>query len=100
VHSVAPGSTLFPGGSWDRRRKSDPEGIAAFVARELPLGRFGRPVEVAAGMVFLASQPASLVIGACLNLDGGQSRPLIWAPPATPSALRRRLRATALREPL
>ena len=77
VNSVAPGSTLFPGGSWDRRRKSDPEGIAAFVARELPLGRFGRPVEVAAGIVFLASQPASLVIGACLNVDGGQSRSLI-----------------------
>jgi len=49
-------------GSWDRRRKDDPEGIAAFVARELPLGRFGRPDEVAAAIVFLASKPASLVI--------------------------------------
>jgi 3-oxoacyl-[acyl-carrier protein] reductase len=77
VNSVAPGSTLFPGGSWDRRRKADPEGIAAFLARELPLGRFGRPDEVAAAIVFLASKPASLVIGACLNVDGGQSRSLI-----------------------
>src|SRR2546428_562762 len=77
VNSVAPGSTLFPGGSWDRRRKADPGGIAAFVARELPLGRFGHPVEVAAGIVFLASQPASLVIGARLNVDGGQRRSLI-----------------------
>ncbi len=77
VNNVAPGSTLFPGGSWDRRRKADPEGIAAFVARELPLGRFGRPDEVAAAIVFLASKPASLVIGACLNVDGGQSRSLI-----------------------
>jgi 3-oxoacyl-[acyl-carrier protein] reductase len=77
VNNVAPGSTLFPGGSWDRRRKADPEGIAAFVARELPLGRFGRPDEVAAAIVFLASKAASLVIGASLNVDGGQSRSLI-----------------------
>jgi 3-oxoacyl-[acyl-carrier protein] reductase len=77
VNSVAPGSVLVPGGSWDRRRRADPEGIDAFVARELPLGRFGRPEEVAAVIVFLASPAASLVIGACLNVDGGQSRSLI-----------------------
>jgi 3-oxoacyl-[acyl-carrier protein] reductase len=77
VNSVAPGSTLFPGGSWDRRCQADREGMRAFVARELPLGRFGRPEEVAAAIVFLASKPASLVVGACLNVDGGQSRSLI-----------------------
>jgi len=77
VNSVAPGSILFPGGSWDRRRRADPDAIAEFVKRELPLGRFGRPEEVAAAIVFLASAPASLVIGACLNVDGGQSRSLI-----------------------
>ena len=77
VNSVAPGSILFPGGSWDRRRRADPDAIAEFVKGELPLGRFGRPEEVAAAIVFLASAPASLVIGACLNVDGGQSRSLI-----------------------
>jgi 3-oxoacyl-[acyl-carrier protein] reductase len=48
-----------------------------FVRTELPLGRFGRPEEVAAAILFLASKPAALVIGACLNVDGGQSRSLI-----------------------
>jgi 3-oxoacyl-[acyl-carrier protein] reductase len=76
VNAVAPGSVLFPGGSWDRRRKNDPAAINAFVAREMPLGRFGRPEEVAATIVFLASPRAALVIGACLNVDGGQSRSL------------------------
>ena len=41
VFSVAPGSTLFPGGSWERRMRDDPEGMAAFIERELPWGRLG-----------------------------------------------------------
>ena len=31
VNSVAPGSILFPGGSWHKRQQADPEGIAEFV---------------------------------------------------------------------
>ena len=77
VNCVAPGSILFPGGSWDRRRQADPEGMAAFVKSDMPLGRFGTPEEVAAVVAFLASDRASLVTGACWTVDGGQSRSLI-----------------------
>jgi 3-oxoacyl-[acyl-carrier protein] reductase len=74
VNAVAPGSILFPGGGWERRQKADPEGIAAFVARELPFGRFGAPEEVADVVAFLCSARARWVHGATVVVDGGQSR--------------------------
>jgi 3-oxoacyl-[acyl-carrier protein] reductase len=74
VNSVAPGSILFPGGSWDRRQQDDPAGIADFVKRELPFGRFGRPEEVGAVVAFLVSPRASWISGASVPVDGCQSR--------------------------
>lgn len=77
VNAVAPGSIIFPGGSWQRRVDENPERLAEFVRNELPLGRFGYPEEVANVVTFLVSDAASLMIGACVNVDGGQSRSLI-----------------------
>ena len=77
VNSVAPGSIRFPGGSWDRRVQDDPEGMAEFVRRELPFGRFGRAEEVGATVAFLVSSRASWISGASVTVDGCQSRSLI-----------------------
>jgi 3-oxoacyl-[acyl-carrier protein] reductase len=76
VLSVAPGSILFPGGSWWRRQQADPEAMARFVAQDMPLGRFGRAEEVGDVVAFLCSERASLVTGACLPVDGCQGRTL------------------------
>jgi 3-oxoacyl-[acyl-carrier protein] reductase len=77
VNSIAPGSIRFPGGSWDRRVQEAPDEMAAFVRRELPFGRFGRPEEVGAVVAFLASPRASWISGASVTVDGCQSRSLI-----------------------
>ena len=74
VLSIAPGSILFPGGSWDKRQKADPEGIADFIARDLPFGRFGRADEVGDVVAFMASPRASWVSGASIVVDGCQSK--------------------------
>ena len=77
VNTVAPGSVLFPGGGWDQRQKADPKGMADFVKQNMPIGRFGRPEEIANVVVFLSSERASFLTGACINVDGCQSYSLI-----------------------
>jgi 3-oxoacyl-[acyl-carrier protein] reductase len=77
VNAVAPGSILWEGGGWHKRRQADPDGIAEFVRREMPLGRFGSADEVASVVAFVCSEQASLVNGACIAVDGGQSRSII-----------------------
>ena len=74
VNSLAPGSILFEGGSWGRRVAEQPEAMATFVAQNIAAGRFGRPEEIGSAVAFLCSQAASWIVGATLNVDGGQSR--------------------------
>jgi 3-oxoacyl-[acyl-carrier protein] reductase len=74
VNSVAPGSILFPGGSWHKRQQDDPKGIADFVLRELPFGRFGRADEVGNVVAFLVSPKSSWISGASVPVDGCQGR--------------------------
>jgi 3-oxoacyl-[acyl-carrier protein] reductase len=74
VNSVAPGSILFPGGSWHRRQQADPDGIAEMIKRDLPFGRFGRADEVGNAVAFLASPRASWISGASLVVDGCQGK--------------------------
>ena len=77
VNAIAPGSILFPGGSWERfMNNNTPEAVDEFIARNLPAGKFGWPEPIGATVAFLASQHADLIMGACINVDGGQSHNL------------------------
>jgi 3-oxoacyl-[acyl-carrier protein] reductase len=77
VNSIAPGSIEFPGGGWERFRNSNtPEDVAEFLKWNLPAGRFGDPEPVGDTVAFLSSENASWIMGACINVDGGQSKSL------------------------
>ncbi|HEX6324301.1 MAG TPA: SDR family oxidoreductase [Vicinamibacterales bacterium] len=74
VNSIAPGSIMFPGGSWAKRQEDDPAFIRDMIARDLPFGRFGKAEEVGDVVAFLASPRASWISGASITVDGCQSR--------------------------
>ena len=77
VNCVAPGSIDFPGSTWDRfQQNNTPEVVAEFIDRNLPMGKFGWPEPIGETVAFLASDRAGLITGACINVDGGQSKSL------------------------
>ena len=68
VNALCPGPTDTP----MLRKAMTPEQLEAF-ARTYPIGRLGRPEELANGALFLASDEASFVTGTALYVDGGQT---------------------------
>jgi len=71
VNCIAPGSTMFEGGFWDKMRASTPDVYDATVG-SIPFGRMGTVEEIADAAVFLASSRASWITGQTLTVDGGQ----------------------------
>ncbi|MCW2609980.1 MAG: 3-oxoacyl-ACP reductase [Cryptosporangiaceae bacterium] len=75
VNAISPGSTLVPGGGWDRMRAERPAEFGRFAAEEFPAGRLVTAEEVADVACFLLSPRAAGVNGADVAVDGGQQRP-------------------------
>ena len=71
VNAIAPGHIVtenIQAGIWD----ANPSGLEFFKA-QYPVGRCGRPADIAAGVAFLCSQDASFITGHTLVVDGGHS---------------------------
>jgi NAD(P)-dependent dehydrogenase (short-subunit alcohol dehydrogenase family) len=67
ANSVHPGPIVT---AMTEKRRADPEAYRLMVSR-IPLGRYGRPDEVALGVLYLASDESSFVTGSELVIDGG-----------------------------
>jgi 3-oxoacyl-[acyl-carrier protein] reductase len=74
VNVVAPGNVWFPDGVWDRKQREDPSGVETYLRLEVPMKRFGTVEEIADTVAFVSSACASFITGACVVVDGGQSR--------------------------
>jgi 3-oxoacyl-[acyl-carrier protein] reductase len=74
VNCIAPGNVLFPGGSWETHLRDTGDQVRSYIQAEVASKRFGTPEEVAEAVGFLCSAKASFITGACLIVDGGQSR--------------------------
>jgi len=73
VNAVSPGSIETP---IHRGRDQTDEAFRAYVERvgaQVPLGRMGRPEEIAAAVLFLAGEGSSYMLGAEIVVDGGRA---------------------------
>lgn len=70
VNTVSPGNVYFADGVWGRIERETPDIFARSLASN-PMGRMGRPDEVAKAVLFLASSAASFTTGTSLLVDGG-----------------------------
>ena len=72
-NSVAPGCVMIPDTGWDEEQKNNPKEFEKLLDEKFPLGRMGTPEEIANVVAFIASEKASLINGASILVDGGES---------------------------
>jgi NAD(P)-dependent dehydrogenase (short-subunit alcohol dehydrogenase family) len=70
VNAVCPGYIDTP--MMDRFTGGTPEGRAKVISEE-PIGRMGKPEEIANAVVWLCSEAAGFIVGSAMVIDGGQT---------------------------
>ena len=81
INNVCPGYTLTERvrelSEVIARRQDHPEAVIKGWEAEIPMGRLGKPEELADLVVFLASERAGYLTGATIQVDGGYCRGLM-----------------------
>jgi NAD(P)-dependent dehydrogenase (short-subunit alcohol dehydrogenase family) len=75
VNAVSPGPVATPLHSAGKRGVTEAQSqqVDESIVRQIPLGRFGRPEEIAKAVTFFASDDSSFILGAELIVDGGMA---------------------------
>ena len=73
VNAVSPGPISTPLYNKLGLSEADLKSVAASIQGQVPVGRFGKPSEIANAVVFLASDESAFTVGSELLIDGGMS---------------------------
>ena len=71
VNCICPGTTMTPWVTQRVNESKDPKATLAAMTARQPMGRLGTTAEIAAGILYLASDDASFATGTALVVDGG-----------------------------
>ena len=75
VNCLCPGRVLTPLVKEVIRSSQDPEATRRLLSEDRPMKRMGKPEEIAAGILFLASDEVAYATGTVLSIDGGYTTP-------------------------
>lgn len=71
VSALMPGALMADGTHWDKVTKTNPGMVSDFLRHHQAIGRFGRPDEIAAFTLFMASEQVTFSTAAVIPIDGG-----------------------------
>jgi NAD(P)-dependent dehydrogenase (short-subunit alcohol dehydrogenase family) len=74
VNAITPGPIDTPGITGLAPDEEQAAQLRGFLATQVPLGRMGRPEEIADAVLFLASDQSSFITGTDLHVDGGMNQ--------------------------
>jgi NAD(P)-dependent dehydrogenase (short-subunit alcohol dehydrogenase family) len=72
-NTISPGAIMISDTGWDKRRKENPSAFKKLINKKFPMGRLGRPEEIASIFPYLCSNESRFINGADICIDGGQS---------------------------
>lgn len=73
INTVSPGAIMIPDTGWEAQQKEDPKKFEEIVNKKFPMGRLGKPEDIANAVAFLCSEGANYINGTDICVDGAQS---------------------------